>query len=544
MIAPWFGRAVTALEDVVIGARLLRRLPVFFDQSVTPAQAREVLAGWLAHREADFLALVRRSVFADPSSPYRRLFDWAGCQYGDLERLVGHEGVEGALAALFRSGIYLTADEAKGRRPVVRGSGSFVVRPDRLRNRALTTHLSGQSTGTGGARTPVRIDLAHVWDQVIDLRLFIEGRGDVSSVHAVWAVPGGWAMSLLLRLSGCGLVPVRWFTQIDSAADGLHPRYRWGARALVWGSRLMGASLPTPRHVPIENPLPIARWMVEILKAGRIPHLWTYASSATRVCQAAATAGLDLRGARFSVSGEPVTPARFHAVRATGAEIIPRYGASDCGQIGFGCIDPELPDEVHWLSDHHAVVQPPDDGSVPGLPRRLLFMSSLRPTARNILLNVSLGDQGTITGRRCGCPFEAEGWRVHLHSIRSDEKVVAAGMKFSDAELIRVLEDVLPARFGGAATHYQLVEEETSGGQSRLRLLVHPVVGPIDPDRVAEALIEAISRGSGVERVMGLAWREAGVLRVERRAPISTATGKILHLHRAPVRPEGAFVAG
>ena len=30
---------------------------------------------------------------------------------------------------------------------------------------------------------------------------------------------------------------------------------------------------------------------------------------------------------------------------------------------------------------------------------------------------------------------------------------------------------------------------------------------------------------------MGLAWREAGLLRVERRAPLVTASGKILHLH-------------
>jgi hypothetical protein len=544
VIAPWLGRAVTSLEDVVVGARLLWRLPSFLDHSVAPAHARAVLAGWLARREPDFLALVKRSVFEDPGSPYRPLLGWAGCQYGDVERLVEREGVEGTLRALFRAGIYLTADELKGRRPVVRGGASFTVNPDQLRNRALTTHLSGQSTGTGGPRTPVRIDLAHVWDQVIDLRLFIEARGDAASVHAVWGVPGGWATSLLLRLSGCGLLPARWFTQIDLAAEGLHPRYRWSARALVWGSRMVGVPLPVPRHVPIEAPLPIARWMVETLGTGRIPHLWTYASSATRVCQAAAKAGLDIRGARFSVSGEPVTPARLTAVRETGAEIVPRYGASDCGQIGFGCLDPEFPDEVHWLSDLHALIQPPEDGSIPGLPRRLLFMTSLRPTARNILLNASLGDQGTITDRTCGCPFEEEGWRVHVHSIRSDEKVTAAGMKFSDAELIRVLEDVLPARFGGAATHYQLVEEETPGGQSRLRLLVHPVVGPLDLDRVAEEFLGAISRGSGVERVMGLVWREADVLRVERRAPMSTATGKILHLHRASSRAESTLSTG
>jgi hypothetical protein len=32
--------------------------------------------------------------------------------------------------------------------------------------------------------------------------------------------------------------------------------------------------------------------------------------------------------------------------------------------------------------------------------------------------------------------------------------------------------------------------------------------------------------------VMELQWRQAGLLSVERRAPLSTPAGKILHLHR------------
>jgi hypothetical protein len=30
---------------------------------------------------------------------------------------------------------------------------------------------------------------------------------------------------------------------------------------------------------------------------------------------------------------------------------------------------------------------------------------------------------------------------------------------------------------------------------------------------------------------MSLVWRDAGLLRVERRPPVATATGKVLHLH-------------
>jgi hypothetical protein len=50
---------------------------------------------------------------------------------------------------------------------------------------------------------------------------------------------------------------------------------------------------------------------------------------------------------------------------------------------------------------------------------------------------------------------------------------------------------------------------------------------------VGEAFLAAVSRGSGVERVMRLAWREAALVRVERRPPERTPAGKILHL-RSP----------
>jgi hypothetical protein len=59
---------------------------------------------------------------------------------------------------------------------------------------------------------------------------------------------------------------------------------------------------------------------------------------------------------------------------------------------------------------------------------------------------------------------------------------------------------------------------------------VHPGIGPLDPAAVLEAFLGAVSRGSGVERVMGLAWREAALVHVERRPPEHTPAGKILHL--------------
>jgi hypothetical protein len=104
-------------------------------------------------------------------------------------------------------------------------------------------------------------------------------------------------------------------------------------------------------------------------------------------------------------------------------------------------------------------------------------------------------------------------------------------MTFLDVDLVRILEEVLPRRFGGSPTDYQLVEDENESGRPILRLLVHPRVGSVDSDAVIGAFLDAIGVGFGAERVMGLAWRNTEVLRIERRAPLRTRAGKILHLH-------------
>jgi hypothetical protein len=152
--------------------------------------------------------------------------------------------------------------------------------------------------------------------------------------------------------------------------------------------------------------------------------------------------------------------------------------------------------------------------------------------ARLALLNASLGDQAVLSQRRCGCPFEALGWTTHLQTIRSSKQLTAGGMSVADAQVVRILEQVLPARFGGYPTDYQLIEDETEQGKPVLRLLVHPRLGPLDDEAIGDVFLRAIGGGSGVERITELQWRQGGWLQVERRAPLTTDSGKILHLRR------------
>ena len=62
-----------------------------------------------------------------------------------------------------------------------------------------------------------------------------------------------------------------------------------------------------------------------------------------------------------------------------------------------------------------------------------------------------------------------------------------------------------------------------------MRLLIHPRVGALDPEQVEAEFVHAVGRTAGwVDQEEQ--WREAHWVRVERRAPLVTANGKIQHL--------------
>jgi hypothetical protein len=520
----------TILDDLALGISLAARLPTFLRSAPGLDQARAILARRFEQREPDFLRFAQRAIYSNPASPYRALLAWAGCAYGDLEQLVKRDGLEGALRHLARHGVYLTVDELKGRRPIRRGSTVIATSPSALRNPGLAIGVLGGSSGSRGQSTVVPIDLRFLEERSINTRLFLAARQAYHWEHAAWEAPGG-AITTLLRYARCDIRPAHWFSPLNPDLAGLHPRYRWSIRVARWCSRLAARPLPAPRYVPLHQPGPILDWITNTLRRGATPHLDTFISPAIRLCLAARESGVDLHGAQLSVTGEPFTAARRAVVEATGAAVVPSYRSAEAGAIGYGCFAPAEPDEMHQYHDLVALVQADGSGQQSGLSPATLLASSLRPTAPLVLLNVSLGDEARLTDRRCGCPLEQLGWTTHLHTIRSREKLTASGMTFLGTDVIRTLEEVLPARFGGGPTDYQLVEAEGSDGQSRLRLLVHPKLGPLDSAALVETFLEALGPGSGAERIMALQWRAANLVQVERELPRSTPSGKILHLH-------------
>lgn len=519
--------ALRLAGDSVKGIHLAARVGAYVRQPITREEALAVLRRRYEQRERTFLAIARRTIYGNRGSPYRRLLSLAGCQYGDLEQLVIREGVEGTLAVLFRRGVYLTVDEYKGRRPVVRSGRTIDVDPQRLRNPHARIDIFASTSGSRGARTVTGFDLAFVRDCAVNTCLFLGARGGADWVKADWEGPGGGAAFRLLKFNTFGAPVGAWFTR--NRGESLKQPGALNAEFMRLGGWWGGVPFPRPVWVSHEDPQPIARWMHGILRSGRTPHLYGFVSSVVRLCQAAVEAGLDLHGAEFTLIGEPTTAARLATIRRSGANGLPRYGSIEAGPIGYGCINPEAPDDVHVQEDRVAVIQA-GTGHTTGLPAQAMLLTSLNSTAPFIFLNVSMGDQARLVRRACGCPMEQLGHGVHLDTILSYEKLTAAGMTLLDADIVRVLEETLPARFGGVPSQYQLVEDEAEDGQPRLTLVVHPGVRAVDDQEIIRVF------RSGLRATEGL-WDTPGFLQVERRPPITTASGKILHLHLGRYRP-------
>jgi hypothetical protein len=523
-----------AANDLRDGLGFLAGLFWLLRRPVGLAEARATQQRWLQQREQDFLALARRAIYFTAPGPYRRLLDLAGCELGDLERLVGQDGLEATLAQLYRRGVFLTIDELKGRRPVVRGSASFELDPVQLRNPRLQRHLLTQTGGSRGRRTEVPVDVRAIRERAVTLRLWLAAQGDLDWCYGHWGAPGGGTLGNLLEYLVAGIPVSAWFWRIDPASAGLHPRFRWSARALRLGALLSGQSVARPFYVPHGSAAPILDWFEAKLRDGRAPLLMTTPSCAVELCRQAAEQGRELRGARFLLVSEPCTAARRAAIERVGAIPLVRYASTELRPIGYGCLAPSAPDEIHVVAEQLALIQAGEIGPAaagPRLPPNATLLTTLRATAPLLLLNVSLGDQAEVSRRDCGCPLERLGWPVHLQEVRSFEKLSTAGMTFLDADVVPILEVTLPARFGGGPTDFQLVEEEGATGQPLLKLLVHPRLGPLDERRLVEAFLEALGTGSDARQAMALQWREAGLPRIERQPPLTTAAGKILHLH-------------
>ena len=530
--------SLNSLSELGIFGRLLADLGPFLHHTLTPEECHRRARAGLEQRSARFLATVEKGVFGVPGSPYRRLMEHAGVAPADLRRSVADKGVEGTLSELHASGVYVTLDEFKGRRPIVRGGLTVETRSRHFDNPLTLKHMMTQTGGSRSQGTRIYVDLAHYEQDAVYDYLYVEAFGLADRPWGSWRPlpPHGAGLKSHMTRAKMGRRSSRWFTQNRQTLWSRAWKHAALTEAIFVGSRIWGRPLSRPEHVPLAEAWKVAEWLHACCLEGTPAELNTNAASGVRVARAALDRGVDISGSNFRLGGEPFTEAKAAVLRAAGVRFAAHYSMGEVGRIGIACPQGEVVDDVHILEDKIAVLQKERRGGS-GITVPVNVYTTLDPSTPKLMLNVECDDHGTLLRRSCGCLLDRTGYDLHLHSIRSWEKLTSEGMNFIGADLLRLVEEVLPAKFGGSPTDYQLLEEE-EGGLPKVTLLVSPRLGPLDESAVAESVLRFL--GSAPEAATDYAdrWREGDTLRVRRDEPIATGASKILALHTTRKKAE------
>jgi len=526
---------MSALGTLGMYGRFIVGLPGFLRRRITVDEAKAAVREGLANRNANFLRIARRGIYDNPGSPYRALLRMAGCEFGDLEASVRDHGLEPTLVRLRTEGVYVTFEEYKGREPIGRGGRTIAVDEHAFDNPLAARAYEGRTGGSTGRATRVGTDLDNIHAQSPHLMLARHVNGILGLPTGVWKgqLPDPVGVEVFLRSALHGNPPKRWFTPITREAFVPPLRFRLATNYILWMSRVCGVPCPYPEPLRLDEAIVLARWAAEAAREHGACEVTASASLGVRVCLAAAEAGLDLTGVHFFGGGEPFTASKRVAFERVGARYVPLYISVDSGPIGLPCAAPIEENDQHLAADNLALIQFPRKVRQSGTDVDAFHFTSLRARASKVLLNMESDDYGIVESRSCGCEFDALGYHRHIRQIRSYGKLTGEGVTLVGSEMVKILEEVLPWRFGGSALDFQLVEEEDENGLTRLTILVDPALDIPDDQAVITALLEAVKAGSVAGALAQSFWQQAQTFRVRREAPVWTARGKLPSLRTA-----------
>ena len=493
------------------------------------ANPEEVIRRQLENRIPVFLDLVRRVVFANPQNPYFEMFRQAGCAPADLEQSLSRNGLEKTLSMLHGNGVYLTHEEFRGNKPILRSGHSLSASPANFENPLVTGKILSLSSGSRGKRlrsaqnTQLRLYReAQTWLRMKELGL--EGRAHLEVKPILPSMTGLgsclWAGRLNRRVD-------RWFTVGGHLQDSGH--YRWATHFMVLASNAMGGGVPFPTYLPPNDFSPVAEHIARLRDRGTSCFVSAFTSPAVRIAAAAVDKGWDIGGTVFLVAGEALTDAKRAAIEKSGAQVFNSYPISEMGLMGHACSQMTAGNRVHLFKDSLAVIVHRKKAPLADLEVDSFLCTTLLPCSSYVFINAETEDCGILEPAPCDCLFSRIGFTEQLRDIGSYGKLTGQGMTLVGTEVVRILEELLPARLGGLPGDYQLVEHEGTA-QTQLTLRVSPRVGLSSAEKARECFLREI-RGFFGGSLAARTWNHAEAVKVAIAEPYATATGKILPLY-------------
>jgi hypothetical protein len=482
----------------------------------------------LADREINFLEGVRETIFSNPSNPYFRMFQLAGCGLEDLRYEVQKAGLESTLEQLRRSGVYLAHDEFKGMLPIVRHGKEIQAQPNSFQSAATPLGVPSVSSGSRSPGTNTPYGLKFRLYQEAHERLFLRELGllDREQIVVFPILPSGSGYIRTLRAGRRGQA-AKWFAPGGSWREA---RHQWLATKWVMAvANASGVNVPLPQGLPPSDFSPVVTHIIRRRKQGRGCSVHSMVSSAVRIARAATELGASLEGTVFVVTGESLSPARRAAIEQTGAEVWPVYSTTEISFVGIPCRQTRGSDRVHFLSDSLGTISYRRKTHLSDCEVESLLFTTLVPFSPFVVINLEMDDHGLIGSATCDCSLARIGLTTTIENIFSFGKMTGMGVTLLGTQLVDLLERRLPAMFGGAPGDYQLLESEEAG-QYRVTLRISPRVGLKSVPQATETFLKTVDGLYG-GRVTTRVWGHAGALRVEIAEPIATSSGKVLPLH-------------
>jgi len=342
-----------------------------------------------------------------------------------------------------------------------------------------------------------------------------------SSVSVAPILPGFGLFSAILASRLIGGFD-RWYAISAASAANLH--YRLVTHALVSSLRFFGAKIPYPTYLNHNDFRPVAEHLAMRRAAGHRIGVSGFVSSISRVAAAALDNSLDISGCLAVVAGEALTDAKRAVIEAAGIRVYPTYGTTDFGSIGMPCREMDTGNCVHVLQQNCALISKRSEGVVCDRPVESLYVTSVLPFASRILVNAEIGDTGVIEPATCDCSLSRLGLNLQVRDIAAISKVTAQGMTIAADELVQVLEEALPARFGGHPGDYQLLEVEAEA-QTEMVLRIRPGVTEYPAQEILNHFLAETRRLYGGSMSV-LSWLHSDGIRAEVAPPVLAGTGK------------------